>query len=162
MTRQRQKSAVLPPSSKKIRTRRGLPVQQWLTVCSVATGGSPAAKMRLIRSGVAMEAVVGASYLLEIALADLAAVLWHRRPSARHLPRSHKLLATGPTEQLIRLAQVACEAEATFGSPRLAGRWLLQGNLALGGATPLSILDSQIGAGEVSRVLAAIRYGGVA
>ncbi|MDE1943710.1 MAG: DUF2384 domain-containing protein, partial [Betaproteobacteria bacterium] len=48
-----------------------------------------------------------------------------------------------------------------FESSESARKWLLQENLAFGG-TPISLLDTETGAVEVRKVLAAIAYGGVA
>jgi uncharacterized protein (DUF2384 family) len=51
-------------------------------------------------------------------------------------------------------------AEEIFGGRETAARWLKTSNLALGGATPLSMLDTEPGAAEVRRILSAIDYGG--
>ena len=52
--------------------------------------------------------------------------------------------------------------EETFGDAELASEWLQTSNLGLGNETPLSMLDTEIGCREVSRVLNAIAYGGAA
>jgi len=65
------------------------------------------------------------------------------------------------SERLARIASVEAEAEKVFDSSELARRWMLEPNLALGEA-PLSFLDTDTGADEVRKVLAAIAYGGVA
>jgi uncharacterized protein (DUF2384 family) len=52
-------------------------------------------------------------------------------------------------------------AEETFGGPDAAKQWLTTPNRALNGVTPFSMLDTEPGAGEVRRILAAVNYGGV-
>jgi putative toxin-antitoxin system antitoxin component (TIGR02293 family) len=51
-------------------------------------------------------------------------------------------------------------AADTFGGRDAATQWLKTPNLALDAATPLSMLDTEPGAGEVRRILSAINYGG--
>ncbi len=62
------------------------------------------------------------------------------------------------SERLARIAAVEAEAEDVFDSQELAKRWMLERNLALGEA-PLTLLDTDAGADEVRKVLAAIAYG---
>jgi len=66
------------------------------------------------------------------------------------------------TERLTRIGAIEKLAEDTFGDSDLASEWLQTGNLGLGNVTPLSMLDTEIGCREVSRVLNAIAYGGAA
>ena len=61
----------------------------------------------------------------------------------------------------MRIADVTRGAEETFGGRDAATQWLKTANLGLAGATPLSMLDTEPGAGEVRRVLSAIDHGGV-
>jgi uncharacterized protein (DUF2384 family) len=51
-------------------------------------------------------------------------------------------------------------AEETFGGRDAGARWLKTPNLALGDATPLSMLDTELGALEVRRILSSIGHGG--
>jgi uncharacterized protein (DUF2384 family) len=44
----------------------------------------------------------------------------------------------------------------------LASQWLQAANVGMGNVQPLSMLDTEIGCREVSRVLNAIAYGGAA
>ena len=66
------------------------------------------------------------------------------------------------TERLTRLGAIEKLAEETFGDAELASEWLQTSNLGLGNETPLSMLDTEIGCREVSRVLNAIAFGGAA
>ena len=66
------------------------------------------------------------------------------------------------SERLDRLASVAVLAEQVFEDKDAAAQWLERPNQALGGLTPLSLCDTEIGANQVRRVLHALEWGGVA
>jgi putative toxin-antitoxin system antitoxin component (TIGR02293 family) len=66
------------------------------------------------------------------------------------------------TERLARLAMIEKQAEDAFGDPEVARAWLRSENMGLGGCTPLSMLDTDIGSREVVTVLVAIAHGGAA
>jgi len=60
---------------------------------------------------------------------------------------------------MVRYAKVLAQAQETLGSLDKARSWLGLENRALGGATPLSLLDTDIGAQAVRDVLGRIEYG---
>lgn len=66
------------------------------------------------------------------------------------------------SERLDRLASVAVLAEQVFEDKDAAAQWLARPNQALGGLTPLSLCDTEIGANQVRRVLHALEWGGAA
>lgn len=66
------------------------------------------------------------------------------------------------SERIDRLAQVAVLAEEVFEDKSVAGTWMSTPNDALGGKTPLSLCETELGARQVRRVLHAIEWGGVA
>ena len=70
-------------------------------------------------------------------------------------------LSSSESERLERIATIEAEAEEVFGTPEKTKSWMLKNHMTLGN-TPLSKLDTDIGANEVRRVLNAIAYGGVA
>ncbi len=63
------------------------------------------------------------------------------------------------SNRLARLSRVATLAERTFGSTERAAGWLDRPNRALGGAAPVDLLDTDLGAREVEAVLGRIEYG---
>ncbi|WP_397448079.1 antitoxin Xre/MbcA/ParS toxin-binding domain-containing protein [Pseudomonas sp. NA-150] len=65
------------------------------------------------------------------------------------------------SERLDRVAIIATQAAEVFEAPDKASRWMVTANAALGDATPLHLCESEIGARQVRRVLAAMEYGGV-
>jgi putative toxin-antitoxin system antitoxin component (TIGR02293 family) len=65
------------------------------------------------------------------------------------------------SERLDRVAMIAMQAVNVFETPELASRWMVTGNMALGDQTPLHLCETEIGARQVRRALAALEYGGV-
>jgi putative toxin-antitoxin system antitoxin component (TIGR02293 family) len=63
------------------------------------------------------------------------------------------------SDRLVRVARIAALAEETLGQRDKAGRWLQKANRALGGATPLEHLDTELGARQVEQVLGRIGHG---
>ena len=82
--------------------------------------------------------------------------------TAKRKVAANEVLDPLVTERLVRLGGIEKLAEETFGDPALAAEWLQAVNVGLGGVAPLSLLDTEIGCREVSRVLHAIAYGGAA
>ena len=58
-----------------------------------------------------------------------------------------------------RLACVVARAVEALGDPERAGAWLVSPNRALGGRTPVALLDTDEGAAEVEAVLIRIEHG---
>ncbi len=63
------------------------------------------------------------------------------------------------SDRLRRLVRVFARAEEVLGSSGKASRWLSRTNRALGGETPLSLLDTDAGSQEVEAVLGRIEKG---
>ena len=74
--------------------------------------------------------------------------------------KSGSLLGQTETERLSRIALIENEAEKVFGTSDMARDWLTKMNASLG-SSPLSMLDTEMGADEVRKMLSAIAYGGV-
>jgi putative toxin-antitoxin system antitoxin component (TIGR02293 family) len=80
---------------------------------------------------------------------------------ARTLARRKQEQRLSPVEsdrvyRLARITQLATETLGDFGKARA---WLSRPNRALGGETPLAMLDTEIGARQVGEVLLHISYG---
>src|SRR5882672_2999628 len=88
-------------------------------------------------------------------LADLIGVA--PRTLARR--KQLKTLSTVESDRLVGIASVASLAESTLGSKARVRGWLRHPNRALGGATPLSCLDTEPGRRQVEAILYQIRYG---
>lgn len=75
-----------------------------------------------------------------------------RRKKAARLPADE-------SDRLFRLARIGSEAAGVLGSEEKAARWLHERNRALGGETPLALLDTEIGAKRVEDILGRIEHG---
>jgi putative toxin-antitoxin system antitoxin component (TIGR02293 family) len=80
---------------------------------------------------------------------------------ARTLARRKKSrrLSADESDRLLRLARVVARAEEVFGSQERAGAWLRGTVRALGGVRPLDLLDTDLGAQQVERILGRIEHG---
>src|SRR5947209_1418058 len=95
-----------------------------------------------------------------LTLTELAAAL---DLSARSLQRHRRegRLASYESDRIYRLARIVALAKQYLGDPEIAVRWLKRPNRALAGKIPIELIDTEIGARSVERVLGRIAYGGV-
>jgi putative toxin-antitoxin system antitoxin component (TIGR02293 family) len=127
----------------------------------VARATPAATKILVIRSGVAARVVDEMTEYLAVPKHVVFAVLGTPESTAHRLIKDNRPLDPAASERVVRVADITRMAEATFGGREAAAAWLKTPNLALQGATPLSLLDTEPGAQEVRRLLASIDYGGV-
>lgn len=80
------------------------------------------------------------------------------RTLERH-QKDNKLLSSVQSDRLLRYARMAARAEQVFEDEQVAKNWLKRPNQALGGETPLSLLDTETGVEQVNQVLTRIEYG---
>ena len=59
----------------------------------------------------------------------------------------------------MRLVRLVAQATEVLGSQKKAVRWLESPNRALGGAIPMSLLDTDVGTQAAEAVLTRIEYG---
>jgi putative toxin-antitoxin system antitoxin component (TIGR02293 family) len=127
-------------------------------------GGMPARPrtplqwVSLIRQGIPSVAVDSLIQVMRMTQAELAAAL---AIPDRTLARRKKegRLNSEETAKLVRLARVIERAEETFEDMDAARDWLKSSNATLSGATPLSLLDTDIGAESVMDTLGRIEHG---
>lgn len=119
-----------------------------------------AKKIDLIRRGVAARVVDDMVEYLDVPKNVIFGILHTPESTAHRLIKDNRTLDSAASERVVRVADIARMAEETFGGRAAAAQWLKSPNLALGGATPLSMLDTEPGAGEVRRILSSINYGG--
>jgi putative toxin-antitoxin system antitoxin component (TIGR02293 family) len=83
--------------------------------------------------------------------------------SPRSLQRRRRSgrLARFESDRLYRLARIVALAQQSLGDRMSAARWLKRSNRALGGAAPISTMDTELGARQVENVLGRIAYGGI-
>lgn len=81
-----------------------------------------------------------------------------RRTFDRRL-ESHQPLTVIESDRLLRAARVVVRAIDAFGSGEKASKWLRTANRALRGETPMSLLETDLGARMVERILGRIEHG---
>jgi putative toxin-antitoxin system antitoxin component (TIGR02293 family) len=109
-----------------------------------------------IREGLPYAALEALAVALELSHRDIATALGLPRLGRPTRGRHLSLVAS---DRLYRLAHVSRLAAEVLGNLDKARTWLGRANRALGGQTPLSMLDTEIGVREVQDVLARINYG---
>ena len=112
----------------------------------------------IIRRGISSAAVDVLAKTVRVTQAELASALGI---PVRTLVRRKKegLLNSDESAKLIRLARVILRAEEVFDALDTAVDWLKSPNASLSGATPLSLLDTDIGAENVLDTLGRIEHG---
>jgi putative toxin-antitoxin system antitoxin component (TIGR02293 family) len=81
-----------------------------------------------------------------------------RRTLDRRLDQDQPLTVT-ESDRLLRATRVIVRAREALGSPEKAATWLRTANRALRGMAPLALLETDIGAQMVERILGRIEHG---
>lgn len=129
---------------------------QWKTKLARA---NPGARIKIVRTGVLPTVLVSACEHFGMSRNLFAKLLGISPATAERKIKAGSLLGQIETERLERIALIENEAEKVFGESGMARDWLMKNNAALG-SSPLYMLDTETGAGEVRKVLSAIAYGG--
>lgn len=112
----------------------------------------------VIRQGISSAAVDALAQTLHLTHAELAAALGiPERTLARR--KKEGMLNSEESAKVVRLARVIARAEEVFEDLNASLDWLKSRNAALSGATPLSLLDTDIGAESVMDTLGRIEHG---
>lgn len=135
---------------------------QWQFFRETIARESMADRIRRIRDGGTATLLVGAAESLGVSREAIFGMIGIPTSTANRKITKRETLDMAVTERLARLALIEDQAEDTFGDKELAKRWLRTDNRGLGGCTPLSMLDTEFGTREVTKVLAAIAHGGAA
>jgi putative toxin-antitoxin system antitoxin component (TIGR02293 family) len=126
----------------------------------LSSGAAAAEKIEVIRQGVRARIVDDMVDYLDVPKSVIFGVLQTPESTAHKLIKDDRMLDSAASERVVRVADITRMAEETFGGREAAARWLKTPNLSLRREMPLSLLDTELGAGEVRRVLSAINYGG--
>ena len=113
-----------------------------------------------IRAGFPQGVVRNVLYSSGLTLNELAASL-DLSPRSLQRRRHTGRLARFESDRLYRLARIVALAKRYIGAEQPASEWLKRPNRALGGKTPLELVDTEPGARLVEDVLGRIAYGGV-
>jgi putative toxin-antitoxin system antitoxin component (TIGR02293 family) len=113
----------------------------------------------LIREGLPTKSLESVAKVMEMStLSTVEHLGLAKRTYARRV-QAGKPLTSEESERIFRLARVFAQATCTLGERDKARRWLLKPNRALGGAVPVTLLDTDIGAGAVFDELGRIAHG---
>ncbi|WP_172198543.1 MULTISPECIES: antitoxin Xre-like helix-turn-helix domain-containing protein [unclassified Niveibacterium] len=119
---------------------------------------TPLEWVSLIRHGIPAQAVESLARMIQLTQAELAGSLGiPERTLARR--KREGLLNSEESAKVVRLARVVERAEEVFEDLDVALDWLKSPNAALCGATPMSLLDTDIGAESVLDTLGRIEHG---
>ena len=120
--------------------------------------GSALEWIALVRQGISAKAVDAAVRVMEMGQAELARALdIPERTLARR--KKEGILSRDESGKLVRLARVVERAAEVFEDGPAALDWLKNPNASLGGASPLSLLDTDLGAVAVFNALGRIEHG---
>jgi putative toxin-antitoxin system antitoxin component (TIGR02293 family) len=108
-------------------------------------GLAPEAAAKIVESG-----LLGADELYELVIP--------RRTFDRRL-EEHQALTVAESDRLLRAARVIVRAIEALGSTDKAAAWLRAPNRSLRGMSPLSLLETDLGARLVERTLGRIEHG---
>jgi len=112
----------------------------------------------LVRKGISAGAVDAALRVVGIGQSELSRALdIPERTLARR--KKEGVLNSDESGKMVRLAQVIERAVDVFEDERAAMSWLKCPNAALGGNTPLSLLDTELGSVAVVSTLGRIEHG---
>ncbi|HEV8640806.1 MAG TPA: antitoxin Xre-like helix-turn-helix domain-containing protein [Methylomirabilota bacterium] len=110
------------------------------------------------RTGLPYAALETIATRFEIPQETLVRVL-HLPPRTLARRKKARRLSADESDRLLRLARVAARAEEVLGSRERAGAWLRGTVRALGQVRPLDLLDTDLGAQQVERILGRIEHG---
>lgn len=112
----------------------------------------------VIRKGISSAAVDSLATTIQVTHSELAAALGiPERTLARR--KKEGMLNSEESAKLVRLARVIERAEEVFEDMDASLNWLKSPNAALSGASPFSLLDTDIGAESVMDTLGRIEHG---
>lgn len=111
-----------------------------------------------IRKGLPAAAVESLRTAIKVSQAEMARALGvPERTLARR--KREGVLSSEESAKLLRLARAVGRANEVFEAPEAALDWLKSPNWALAGRTPISLLDTEIGAESVFDTLGRIEHG---
>jgi putative toxin-antitoxin system antitoxin component (TIGR02293 family) len=113
---------------------------------------------RRLREGLPYAALAALASGFSITAEDVVAIL---RVPPRTLARRKKerRFSAEESDRIFRVGRIATRAEEALGSREKAAAWLKTPNRALGRVTPLSRLDTDLGATEVEDVILRLEHG---
>jgi putative toxin-antitoxin system antitoxin component (TIGR02293 family) len=128
----------------------------------VGTNSAVAIRKKLTNAGVTGGALRDIRERLGLTIAEVARILGAGERTVIRKEQQRTALSVTEADRAYRLARIADLATELIGDPDKAKSWLRTPSTYLGGETPVSMLDTEVGADLVAQSLSAIAYGGVA
>ncbi|PIP83485.1 MAG: toxin-antitoxin system, antitoxin component [Elusimicrobia bacterium CG_4_9_14_3_um_filter_62_55] len=119
----------------------------------------PADRIELIREGIPWPAVKYFATEYSLHQKEIADLLGISLSSVARELGSRKRLSPAASDRLFRCAKIYALAVSVFEDRDSAIHWLSRPQAALGGRTPLFMLDTTVGIEQVSNLLERIEYG---
>jgi len=135
---------------------------EWRNYLTAFLKSSATHQINEIRKGLPARKLIGAAEAMGVPRERFYNIVGLSASTAKRKLLKNETLDPVVTERLTLVGAIDRLAEDVFGGPELASEWLQTRNTGLGDVTPLSMLDTEIGRREVSRILNAIAYGGAA
>lgn len=137
----------------------GIGIIEELTGAKRGRRGSPLSLIDEVRDGFPFERAERAYKRLGFTLEEVAESVGVPARTLHRRKKEGSRLDRTESEKMLRLARVGAATIDVFGDEENARQWLRSPILALGNATPASLLDTDIGAQEVLDVLTRIEHG---
>lgn len=147
--------------SVKTASARGAHVHGFTAFQQLAIHSNPNIRIERIRKGIDSQYIISVSEHFKVPRESIAKIIGLPTSTMNRKLKAKSVLSSSESERLERIAVIEAEAEEVFGTSEKAKSWMLKNHMTLGSA-PLSLLDTDIGATEVRRVLNAVAYGGAA
>ncbi|HEX3034888.1 MAG TPA: antitoxin Xre/MbcA/ParS toxin-binding domain-containing protein [Thermodesulfobacteriota bacterium] len=112
-----------------------------------------------LREGLPYQALESLAKAMEIQISTLTKVIGVAPRTLARRKGSKTTFNPVESDRLYRVARIMSLAIEVLGSREKAKEWLSRPNRALGGDTPLSLLDTDIGAKQVEEILGRIEHG---
>lgn len=113
----------------------------------------------LLRKGLPVASLEAVTRELELSLDAAAESLGLALRTIARRKQENKPLDLTESERVLRMARTLAHAIEVLGSVEKARRWMRKDNRALGNASPLSLLDTDVGAEAVDDVLTRVEHG---
>jgi putative toxin-antitoxin system antitoxin component (TIGR02293 family) len=124
-----------------------------------STESTPAAMMRRIRQGLPAESFVQAADQLGVSQEVLATKLGLVARTLNRKRKAGEKLSAQESERILRVARVWNAARILFRDDDAISQWLVRPCASLDHASPLDLLDTDVGTAEVEGLIAGLAYG---
>ena len=120
---------------------------------------APLERIRTVRSGLSAAAFDQFGEAAGVSREDLAKAVGISLRTVQRREEAGTPLDPGPSERLVRLAELYALATQVVGDEALARRWMQTPRPVFGGQTPFELAHSELGAREVEHLLHRVEHG---